>query len=374
MKFLHISDLHIGKRFNDISLLDDQKAVLTQICGIAAEEKCEAVLIAGDVYDKTSPSADAMSVFDSFLISLAKLDIPVFIIAGNHDSQQRIAYLSELVKNSGIYVCGNFSGRLCSHRLRDEFGEICVHLLPFIKPADVRKFYPEEKIETYDDAFRVVLENSEIDSSVRNIIVCHQFFTGAVTCESEIFAVGGLDNISADHLNEFDYAALGHIHGPQYVMRPEIRYCGSPLKYSFSEAAHRKSATIAELCEKGNVKISTVSLTQPHEVREVRGGMDELMELPYSEDFVRVTVTDESVPPDARASLLTVFPNMMRFIIENSKTGEIVASEDTADVESKTPTELFCDFYRLMNNNVPPENEHISLIEKVLERLGDTQS
>ncbi len=374
MKFLHISDLHIGKRLNDVSLLDDQQKVLMQICEIAAEECCNAVLIAGDIYDKANPSAEAMTVFDGFLLALSKLNIPVFIIAGNHDSQQRISYFSQLVSDRGIHVCGSFNGTLSTYRLEDGHGELFVHMLPFIKPSDVRKFYPDKNIETYDDAFRTVIESSPIDKSLRNVIICHQFFTGAVTCESEIFAVGGLDNISAESLNDFDYAALGHIHGPQYVMRPEVRYCGSPMKYSFSEANHRKSVTIAELHEKGNVEIKTVALESKHDVREVRGALDEIMEMPYSEDFVRVTVTDESVPPDARISVLTVFPNMMRFVIENSKTGDVVVDEDFSDIENESPTELFCDFYSLMNNGVAPTDEHIELIEKILERLGENPS
>lgn len=374
MKFLHTSDLHIGKRLNDISLIGDQQYVLSQICKIACEKECDAVLIAGDIYDKANPSADAMTVFDNFLISLVDKNIPVYIISGNHDSRQRLAYLSGLVRQSGIYVCDGFSGLLDTYSVSDGYGEICIHLLPFIKPVDVKRFYPDAIIETYDDAVRTVLENSEIDVSVRNVIVSHQFVTGAALCDSEELAVGGLDNISADNFRNFDYAAMGHIHGPQNILRKEIRYSGSPLKYSFSEAGHNKSVTIVELREKGCVDINTVPLDSPHDVREVRGGMEELMNLPYSEDYVRVTVTDESVPPDARVSLLTVFPNMMRFAIENTRTAEEFSIDDSIGIENKTPCELFCDFYRLMNNNVSPTGEHIALMEKIIERLSDLET
>lgn len=373
MRFLHTSDLHLGKRLNDINLLEDQKETLRRIVKKAEDHMCDAVLIAGDIYDKTNPSAEAMNAFDSFLQDFTERNIPVFIISGNHDSQQRVAYMSGIARRSGVYICGGFDGRLSTYALEDEYGKLYVHLLPFIKPADVRKFYPDKQIETYDDAVRIVIENSEIDPGVRNVIVAHQFVTGAEICDSEIFAIGGLDNISAGNFDIFDYAAMGHIHGPQYVSRPEVRYSGSPLKYSFSETNHRKSVTIAELREKGCVEISTSELGFIHDVREVRGKLDELMEQPYSEDYVRVTLIDENVPPDARVSLQTVYPNMMRFAVENSKTGEVFDNDGGADVESRTPLELFSDFYRLMNNDVPPSEEHIALIEKILERLGETQ-
>lgn len=373
MRFLHTSDLHLGKRLNDINLLEDQKEVLRHIVKTAEERMCEAVLIAGDIYDKTNPSAEAMNAFDRFLQAFAEKNIPVFIISGNHDSQQRVAYMSGLARRSGVYICGGFDGRLSTYALEDEYGKLYVHLLPFIKPADVRKFYPDEQIETYDDAVRTVIEHSEIDTKERNVIVAHQFVTGAEICDSEVFAIGGLDNISAGNFDIFDYAAMGHIHGSQYISRPEVRYSGSPLKYSFSEANHRKSVTITELREKGCVEISTSEIGFIHDIREVRGKLDELMEQPYSEDYVRITLTDEDVPPDARISLRTVYPNMMRFAVENSKTGEVFDDDMGADVESKTPLELFSDFYRLMNNDVPPSEEHTALIEKILERLGDTR-
>lgn len=371
MKFLHTSDLHIGKRMNGVSLLGDQKNVLDQIVGIAASEKCDAVIIAGDVYDKANPSAEAMALFDSFLWNLSELSAEVFIISGNHDSPQRVDYLSEFMSRSGINICGGFCGKTETYRLTDEYGDVCIHLLPFIKPSSVRSFYPEEKIETYDDAVRIALAHSEIDSSERNIIISHQFVTGAQTCDSEVFAVGGLDNISAENFQDFDYAAMGHIHGPQYVLRPHIRYSGSPLKYSFSEVMHKKSVTIAELREKGNIEIRTVELSQEHDVREVRGSMDELMEMPYSEDYVRVTATDDYVAPDARISLRTVFPNMMKFAVENSKSVSEITMDVNDSVEKKSPLELFSDFYRMMNNDVPPSEEHITLLQKIIEGIDD---
>ncbi len=371
MKFLHISDLHIGRRFNDVNLIDDQRMVIEQIAGIAERESCGAVLIAGDVYDKANPTAEAMSLFNDFLMQLSGLKIPVFIISGNHDSPQRLEYLSGLAELSGIHICGRFSGNLEIHRISDEYGDIDVCLLPFIRPADVRKYFPDAQIQNYDDAVRTVIEDAELDASVRKVIVCHQFVTGAQICDSEVFAVGGLDNISAENFREFDYAAMGHIHGAQYVQRPEVRYCGSPMKYSFSEANHHKSVTIFTLREKGDVEIEKIPLEAVHEVREVKGTLAELMEKPYSEDYVRVTVSDEIVPPDARISLLTVFPNMMKFAVENSKTGSPEEIDEGADITSKTPVELFEDFFRLMNNDVPPTEEQSELIKSIIERLGE---
>lgn len=371
MKFLHISDLHIGKRLNDVSLIDDQRFVLEQICGIAEKTACNAVLVAGDVYDKSNPSADAMTLFDNFLAGLAEKKIPVYVISGNHDSRQRVSYLSGLVKQSGIFISESFVGKAEKYVCEDEYGVLNVYLLPFIRPIDVKKYYPDDKIESYDDAVRIVIKNTEIDPSERNVIVCHQFVTGASVCDSEEFAVGGLDNISSDIFNDFDYVAMGHIHGPQHISRPQVRYSGSPLKYSFSEAKHVKSATIVDIKEKGDVEITTEPLGFLHDVREVKGGMKELMELPFSEDYVRVVVTDESVAPDARVSLLTVFPNMMRFAVENSHTMAEYSIEEAEGIENKTPTELFCDFYRLMHNNEEPTAEHIALIEEMIERLGD---
>lgn len=372
MKLLHTSDLHIGKRFNGVNLIDDQKYALEQICDIAVEKECDMIVIAGDVYDRINPSAEAMALFDSFLLSLSEKKIPVYIISGNHDSQQRVAYLSGLVRTNGIYISDSCSGTLETYSAADEYGEIRIHLLPFIKPVEVKRVLPDAKIETYDDAVRTVINNTAIDTSVRNVIVCHQYVDGASLCDSEERPVGGLDNISADIFNKFDYAAMGHIHGPQHIKRPELRYSGSPLKYSFSEASHRKSVTIAELREKGNTIITTVPLSSIHDVREVRGRMDELMNMPYSEDYVRVTVTEENVAPDARVSLLTVFPNMMRFAVENYRTGGIIEKTITTVVEKKSPEELFSDFYRLMNNDEAPSQEHITLLKKVMERLGET--
>lgn len=312
MKFLHIADLHLGRRMGDISLLEDQEYVLKQIVEIAKDEKVEGILIAGDVYQKASPNAEAMTLFNDFVTSVVELGIKVFVISGNHDSDQRISYFSSLIKNAGVYVSEKFEGTLQQITMTDEYGEVVINLLPFIRPANVRKCYPEETIESYDDAIATVLNHSFIDKSKRNILVAHQFITGAQTCESEERVVGGIDNVDASLFDDFDYVALGHIHGAQKVGRDTMRYAGSPYMYSFSEINHKKSVTIVEVKEKGNVAIDIRPLKFIHQVRDVEGMLDEILNMPYSEDFVRVIVHDEITPPDSRISVGTVFPNMMK--------------------------------------------------------------
>lgn len=371
MRILHTSDLHIGKRLNDVNLIEDQKYVLDQIINIAENQKCDAVIIAGDVYDKSNPSAEAMTLFNDFLMSLSERKIPVYIISGNHDSQERVAYFSGFARNMGVYISDGCKETPDVYTLEDEYGKVNICLLPFIKPVEARRILPDRKIETYEDAVRELISNVEINESERNIMVCHQYVTGASLCDSEELAIGGLDNISAELFDKFDYIAMGHIHGPQKIKRETLRYSGSPLKYSFSEANHKKSVTIADFKEKGEITVTTVPLKFLHDVREVKGGLVQLMDMPYSEDYVRVTVTDENVVPDARISLLTVFPNMMKFAVENSKTAGQAEEIELSSVEDRSPTELFCDFYKFVNNNEPPTQEHIALFNEAMEGLGE---
>ena len=373
MRFLHIADLHIGKMMNDLSLLADQEAVLRQILSIADSERVDAVLIAGDVYQRSSPQAEAMSLFDWFVSQLAERKISVFIVSGNHDSAQRISYFSALIKASGIYVTEAFEVALQSVALRDAAGEIIVWMLPFLRPSQVRRKLPGEKIATYQEAVEAVLRQTPLDTKKRNILICHQFITGCETCDSEERAVGGLDNIDAAVFDAFDYVALGHIHKPQRIGRDTLRYAGSPLKYSFSEAGHKKSVAIVELREKGDITVRTVPLYPLHDVRLLEGRLDELMRLPYSEDYVWVTVHDELVPPDARVTLSVNFPNMMKFSVVNSRTKYDVDISAARELEKKTVSELFSDFYRLQNNDQAPGEAHQRVLEKVLRELEEKQ-
>ena len=372
MRFLHIADLHLGKRWNDVDLLEDQLSILKDLQSMALEQKVDAVLIAGDVYQKASPSAEAMAAFDRFVSFLAGKGIRVFAISGNHDSEQRISYFSELVRRAGVYVSESFDGTLQQIELQDEYGPLVISLLPFVRPFTVRRCFPEDKIETTQDAVKAVLDRSPVDESKRNVLLCHQFVTGAELSDSEERTVGGLDGVEAGLFDAFDYVALGHIHKPQQLGRDTLRYAGSPMKYSFSEAAFEKSAVLVDMKEKGNCAVTLLPLKAPHDVREVKGPMSEIMSLPYSEDYVRVTVTDELVRPDARVTVSTVFPNMMKFAVENSKTkqdGNILAGDR---VEERSVPELFADFFRLQNNGVAPSEDLLKLLTDVLKEVEES--
>ena len=369
MRFLHIADLHLGKQMNDILMLEDQRYILDQIADIADREKADAVLIAGDVYQRSSPQAEAMALFDAFIARLTAMGKKVFVISGNHDSALRISYFSSLIRQAGVYVSEAFDGTLQSVSLRDADGEVVVHLLPFLRPQHVKPFLPQEKIVTYQDAMEAVLRNSPIDMKKRNVLLCHQFITGCETSDSEEKTVGGLDNIDASVFDGFDYVALGHIHKPQKLLRETLRYAGSPLCYSFSETGHQKSAVLVDMQEKGHTAVRKLPLYPLHEMRTVEGKIDEVMHMDYSEDYVWVTVHDETVPPDTRVTLSTVFPNMMKFSVVNSRTRydmDVLAKES---MENKTVEELFCDFYRLQNNDQTPDEAHRKALGKVLKEM-----
>lgn len=372
MRFLHIADLHLGKQMNDLLLLEDQEAILDQVIHIAREEKVDAVLIAGDVYQRTSPQAEAMALFDRFVSRLVEGGRKVFVISGNHDSSLRISYFSSLVKNAGVYVTEAFSGNLQHVTLQDADGELTVWMMPFLRPAHVKRTLPEEKISSYQDAVAAVLRHADIDFSKRNLLLCHQFISGCATCDSEYLSVGTLDHIDGAVFDGFDYVALGHIHGPQKVLRDTMRYAGSPLKYSFSEAAHKKSVTIVDMYEKGETRVRTVPLYPTHDVRLIEGKLADIMALPYSEDYVWITIHDELPPPDARVALTVNFPNMMKFSVVNSRTKYDLDIKATEVMESKSVAELFSDFYRLQNNDQRPSRAHMQVLRKVIKELEET--
>ncbi len=381
MKFLHISDLHIGKRVNEFSMTEDQKYILNQILQIAQREQVDAVLIAGDIYDKPMPSAEAVQVFDWFLTGLADLGKKVLAVSGNHDSPERIAFGGELMRGRGVYVSPVYRGEALEIALQDSYGEIRVHLLPFVKPATVRHTLeerPEDEggvrlPESYQEAVEIAIERMKIDGKTRNILVAHQFVTGAGRCDSEEVAVGGLDNVDARVFNAFDYVALGHIHSPQSVGRETVRYCGTPLKYSFSEAEQEKSVTIVELREKGQLTVSTVPLVPLHDMRKIRGSYLEVMSKSFyqdrdREDYVQITLTDEEDIPDGMQRLRTVYPNLMRLVYDNSRTREDRTVEAVGQVEERSEMELFGEFYE-MQNNQPMSGEQAAFIEKLIEGL-----
>lgn len=377
MKFVHLSDLHLGKRVNEYSMLEDQNYILEQIIRVIDAEKPCAVLIAGDVYDKSVPSAEAVSLFDEFLTRLSDRGVTVFAISGNHDSPERMAFGAHLLSQSGVYVSPVWDGQVRPISLEDEHGTVNVYLLPFLKPAHVRRYFDEE-IETYTDAMRVAVSQMAINTADRNVLVTHQFVTGAERCDSEEISVGGSDNVSAEVFDGFDYVALGHIHRPQNCGAERVRYCGTPLKYSFSEARDQKSVTVVELANKGELSVRTVPLVPMRDMVELRGTYDELMEKSYYEgttypsDYLHITLTDEQDIPDAIGRLRTVYPYLMRLDYDNTRTRAAAHIEGDGAVQTKSPLQLFSDFYELQNNQ-PMTEEQSAFVEDLMQRIWEEQ-
>ena len=356
MKFLHISDLHLGKRVNEFSMIEDQKYILKEILTIVKDQKPDGILIAGDVYDRSIPTEDAMKLWDDFLISLAEKKVPVFAISGNHDSAIRFSDHGALVDATGIHLSPVYDGDVKCFQLEDKDGTVNIYMLPFVKPAIVRSIFPAEEISDYTDACRVAIKHMNVKKKERNILIAHQFVTGAERCESEEIVVGGLDNVSADVFDDFDYVALGHIHGKQSIKRDTIRYCGTPLKYSFSEKDHVKSVTVVEIGKKGEVKIDEVLLVPKHDLREIKGTYAELTakknyENTETEDYIHAVLTDENDVVDAIGKLRVIYPNLMKLSYDNKRTRQQQMILDVEGVESKTPIELFEEFYEKQNND-----------------------
>ena len=370
MKLIHLSDLHIGKRVNEISMIDDQEYILLQILQIIDEEKADAVLIAGDVYDKSIPSTEAVTLFDDFLCRLAKRKLPVLIISGNHDSPERLSFGGRLLDASGIHISPVYNGNVAPITLRDAFGEVDFWLLPFLKPAHVKRFYPDEGIESYTDACRVAVEKMQIDTQRRNVLLAHQFVTGSETCESEEISVGGSDNVDAAAFDGFDYVALGHLHGPQNIGSNRIRYCGTPLKYSFSEETHCKSVTVVELGSKGELHLQLRGLTPLHDLRQLRGSFAELSDGAATEDYLHIILTDEEDVPEAVGKLRLRYPNLMKLSYDNTRTRTNHIIDGAQDVESKSPLTLFEELYEQQNNqHMSPEQR--STVLKMIESIWE---
>ncbi len=375
MKFIHLSDLHLGKRVCEFSMLEDQRHILREILRIIGEEKPDGVLIAGDVYDKAFPPAEAVALLDEFLVRLAGMRQEVYLISGNHDSAERVAFGGRLMELSGVHLSPVFSGTIAPCVRKDAEGEVRIWMLPFVKPADVRRAYPEEEIADYTDAVRAVVRRMAPDPSVRNVLVAHQYVTGAVRSESEDVAVGGLDNVDASAFDGFDYVALGHLHGPQHTGRETVRYCGSPLKYSFSEKDQVKSVTVVTLGKKGDTEIRTVPLVPLHDLREIRGTYDQLAlrtawEGTATDDYLHAVLTDEEDVPDALARLRTIYPNIMKLDYDNRRT-RAPSDMGAADrAETKSGIELFDEFYTLQNGQ-PLSDEQRAFAQDLLERLKE---
>ena len=376
MKFIHLSDLHIGKRINEMSMLEEQEHILQQILGIIDNEKPDAVLIAGDIYDKSIPNTEAIDLLDRFLVQLSRRGTEVFLISGNHDSSGRLAFGSRLFDLSGVHISPVYRGEIAPFTVKG----VKIWLLPFLKPAQVRPYFADEEIDSYTGAIAAAIRAMHVDTAHRNILVTHQFVTGASRTDSEEVSVGGTDNIDAAVFADFDYVALGHLHRPQNCGSERIRYCGTPLKYSFSELRDEKSVTVGELDEDGALTIRTVPLTPLHDWAQIRGTFDELTDpsfydgTTYGEDYVRVVLTDEDDVPDAFARLRRIYHNLMELDYDNQRTRAGGALPE-AQVKTKSPLELFEDLYRTQNGQDLTEEQRTYLqavIETVWEDSDET--
>lgn len=375
MKIMHLSDLHIGKKVNEYSMLQDQIYILKEILHIIDDEKVETVIIAGDVYDRSLPPNEALELFDEFLYQLSSRNVNVFVISGNHDSPERISYGGRMMTENKIFLSPVYDGNVKPITLNDDYGEVNFYLLPFVRPADIRRYFPDENIENYTDAVKVAIDNMNVDFSERNILVTHQFVTGAELSESEDIIVGGTDNVSGEVFDGFDYVALGHIHREQTVGKDNIRYCGTPLKYSFSEAKNIKSVTILDFNDKGNIEYSKIPLTPFRDMREIRGTYYELTlksnyESTNTEDYLHITLTDEEDIPDAIGKLRSIYPNIMKLDYDNLRTRGSGTVDAIENIESKSPFELFADLFKQQNNqDMSEEQEEImrNLIDKIWE-------
>lgn len=433
MKFFHISDLHIGKRVNGFSMLEDQKYILGSILKLVRERRPDGVWIAGDLYDKSMPSAEAVETADWFLSRLAAQKVPVWVISGNHDSAERVAYAGKMLEQAGVYVSRIFDGKMqgyCVQKKKDgkvsvapmqpasevsilkaneterkdtvsgskdmrncgtvselndipscgissEAEKIYIWLLPYLRPAQVRRFFPQRQIETTQQAVQAVLESSEIPQDGVNVLLMHQFLAGADVCDSEELSVGGLDQVDASAVDAFDYVALGHLHRPQSVGRESVRYCGSPLKYSFSEAGHKKSVTVVEIMPQKKISVDTLPLVPRLDMREIRGPFETIMkkeiyDLENREDYLHITLTDQEGILDAIGKLREVYPNIMKLDFAQKDTPYIIEETEIL-VEEKTPQELFEEFFERQNGRKMSEEQRraaVDAFEKAAEKYG----
>lgn len=380
MKLLHLADLHIGKRVYEYSMLEEQKSALLQAFQMAKEHQVDAVLIAGDVYDKNIPTIEGVKLFDTFLTALKAKNIPTFIISGNHDSAERLSFGRHLFENSQIYLSGTYEEEIFKKTLTDEFGEVDIYLLPFLKPQQIEVAEGEEKPKDYTEAIRLVLSRLNINKNNRNVLVAHQFVGGGTTAptraDSETQSVGGVDMVDYRVFGDFDYVALGHLHGAQHVGREAVRYAGSPVKYSFSEARQEKSATLITLGIKQDITIQKLPFTPVHDMREIKGTLAQLTspevlaEIDLS-DYLHITLTDEEEIYDVFGKLRAVYPNVMALDFDNKRTRAAGAQGLTGAVmKEKSTMELFCEFFEKQTGSpLTPMQEQImtDIIEKTTE-------
>ena len=380
MLLLHLSDLHLGKRIGEQSLLPDQEYILQEILSIVDKNAPDGILIAGDIYDRTAPSEEAVKLCGGFLSELAARQLPVFIISGNHDSAVRLSFASDLIDGAGIHIAPVYDGNIKPFRLSVNGQTAAIYMLPYLKPVTVRAAFPEkaEEIHDHNDAVRTAIDNIAIDPSVCNILIAHQFVTGADRSESEEISVGGMDNVDASLFDSFDIVALGHLHRPQYIKRETLRYCGTPLKYSFSEANDTKSVTLFEIQENKNISVQTVPLTPLRDMREIKGTYDELTnkhtyENTETEDYLHIILTDEEDIPDAAGRLRIIYPNLLKLSYDNARTRAGQVPEEAADTKAKDPLALFSEFYETVNSRPMSEPQSL-LVQKLIREIWEEET
>ena len=379
MKFIHLSDLHLGKRVNEYSMLEDQRYILKKIIRIVEDERPQGVLIAGDVYDKSVPTAEAVALLDDFLVQLSRRGLQVYLISGNHDSADRLGFGSRLLASRGVYLASSFEGRLEHYQLEDEHGTLHLWALPFIRPSMVRSQWPQEQIDDYTQAVEVVIRHAQLDPSARNVLMAHQFVTASgrcpETCDSESLSLGTLDHVEAGVFDGFDYVALGHLHGPQQVGRPQVRYSGSPLAYSVSEVHHKKSAVLVELGPKGQVECKQLPFAPLRPLRQPKGPLEQLLEHAQpSGDYIHAILTDEQPPLNAAPRLRSVYPNLVKLDFAPKAREQNASSRRwQKNIHSTSPLELFGAFYESVHHR-PMNAQEQTVMEQVFEELkGEEQ-
>lgn len=382
MRLLHTGDLHIGKRLGECSLLEDQHHILQEIRRLAQTHQVDALVIAGDVYDKTLPPAEAVTLLDDFLTGLHQDGIPVLLISGNHDSPERLGFGARLLSGGGIYIATELTAEPRPLEFQDAWGRVQVWLLPFVRPATARAVLGQENLATYDQAVRAMVGQMPIDPCCRQVLVAHQFVTAQgiapQSCDSEQISVGGIDQVEVSTFAAFDYVALGHLHGPQWVGRETVRYAGSPLQYSFSEAVHQKSVALVELASPGQTSVELLSLSPLRRVRQIRGRLAQLLAAEVvaaapAEDYIRAVLTDEEDLIRPMDQLRRVYPNLLQLAVENRRSGPGLAADAAPQEPEKTPLEHFQDFYT-QQQGIPPAPEKLNLVEKLLEQIWEEQA
>lgn len=377
MKFAHLADLHIGKRLYEYSLIDNQRDILNKIVELIKKYNLDGVVISGDIYDKSVPPVDAVGIMDEFLSTLVKLDIFIIIIGGNHDSVARLSFGSKILEKSRVFISPVFNGNIEKVELSDQFGSINFYLLPYIRPINVKRVYQDFSGDSFTEALKFVIDRINPDKSMRNVLVAHQFVTGAQKSDSEELYVGGSENVDYTLFDDFDYVALGHLHMPQNVGRDTVRYAGTPLKYSFSEISHKKSMTIVDIKQKGDIQIQEILLNPMCDLVELRGSLNELVSnsIESSVDkksFVKITLTDEVLKNNALDILKNFYPCIVSIGYDNSMTKDNKLIRKAEKSEEQEPQQIVEELFVQQNNRAMNADER-DLINKLVKKVWERE-